>query len=598
MIENVMTIDARTTRSCRQSRPYSVVPCLMVFIVLITGVISGCTGTAGPGRAADSGASFGSDHFGHWITDAYGLPAFSYTDDEATDRAARWSTGNGTSTAFWHQVGNDRVVADAFNDSYVELWDGERQYRSSNYYDAPFRQYAGGFGYLRVGGTAWSTLYSDRPAEASYQRVFGMGYYQKTERAYGLQVSQTVFAPFGTDPVLLSSIELQNSSAQAKTVHYFEYWGVNPEVIPPGFSSTGPQLAQPPRSVEYLAGARTLVALPPRGVSPVPHALFLSSLTDPVTGYETSAGRFFGTGSRARPAEVTDGTLSSRTGADGTPPLFVMEATVRLAPHGRHTLVYAYGYGDTPGIRPLVRHLMPDAGTALRSSEMAWRGSLPRLTVPSDTWLSRETAWDYYYLRSSETYEDAWHTSFINQGYAYEHYWGLDIAYRDVLQAALPLAALAPDLARQTLVFGVRAQPSSGNIPYGFVNGTPFDLSPGYRADDMDLWLLQAASEYVLTTRDFGFLSQRQPYLGTTRAGTVLQHLELAFRHQLSAVRPAPRPARCAGSWPGSGPATGSTADTRASGPTASTPCTSTPSRGPSCPARPAAARPPRWPAR
>lgn len=49
--------------------------------------------------------------------------------------------------------------------------------RSSNYYDAPLRQYAGGFGYLRVGGTAWSTLYSGRPAGASYQRVFGMGYY-------------------------------------------------------------------------------------------------------------------------------------------------------------------------------------------------------------------------------------------------------------------------------------------------------------------------------------------------------------------------------------------------------------------------------------
>ena len=98
--------------------------------------------------------------------------------------------------------------------------------------------------------------------------------------------------------------------------------------------------------------------------------------------------------------------------------------------------------------------------------------------MPRDAWLARETAWDYYYLRSSETYEDAWRTSFVNQGYAYEYYWGLDIAYRDVLQAALPLAWLAPALARQTLVFGLRAQPPSGDIPYGFVHGTPFDLSP------------------------------------------------------------------------------------------------------------------------
>lgn len=84
-------------------RPYSVVARLMVLIALIAGALSACTGPAGSGPAADSAASFGNDHFGHWITDAYGLPAFSYTDDEATDRAARWNTGNGISTGFWHQ---------------------------------------------------------------------------------------------------------------------------------------------------------------------------------------------------------------------------------------------------------------------------------------------------------------------------------------------------------------------------------------------------------------------------------------------------------------------------------------------------------------
>lgn len=89
--------------------------------------MSGCTDPTEPAPAAGSGASFGNDHFGHWITDTYGLPAFSYTDDEATDRAARWNTGNGISTSFWHQVGNDRVVADTFDEGYVELWDGERQ---------------------------------------------------------------------------------------------------------------------------------------------------------------------------------------------------------------------------------------------------------------------------------------------------------------------------------------------------------------------------------------------------------------------------------------------------------------------------------------
>src|SRR5579885_2334699 len=31
--------------------------------------------------------SYGNDHFGHWLVDRFGLPAFEYTIDEATDPA-------------------------------------------------------------------------------------------------------------------------------------------------------------------------------------------------------------------------------------------------------------------------------------------------------------------------------------------------------------------------------------------------------------------------------------------------------------------------------------------------------------------------------
>lgn len=116
-----------------------------ILAVLIPTVIAGCIS---PSRRQlpPTSCSFGSDHFGCWIIDGFGLPAFRYTADEATDHAARWNDGTGTSTSFWHQLGNDRVVADAFNDGYVELWDGERQYRSGNFYDAAAQQFAGGFG--------------------------------------------------------------------------------------------------------------------------------------------------------------------------------------------------------------------------------------------------------------------------------------------------------------------------------------------------------------------------------------------------------------------------------------------------------------------
>ncbi len=483
--------------------------------------------------------SFGGGDFGRWIKDAAGLPAFEYTADEATDPAARWNDGNGTSTSFWHQLGNDRVVADAFSDGYVQLWDGELEPRWSNYYQPALSQYAGGFGYLNAGGATWSTLYAGRPAGASFQRIFGMGYYRKQEQAHSLQATQTVFAPFGRDPVLLSQIQLRNTGSRPKTVRYYEYWGVNPQAIMPGSPSQGgPSVPEPPGLVSYDAPLRTLIARPSRGVSPARHALFLASLTGPVAGYETSAARFFGTGGRGRPAEVASGRLSDRPyrpGPAGTQSMFALQATVRLRPGQARTLVYAYGYSGPQAIPALVRSLRPGAGAALGATERAWRAAVPRLALPGYPWLSRETAWDYYYLRSSQSYDPAQRAYIVSQGYDYLYYWGENAGYRDAVMPALPMAYQDPALARQTILFGVRAQPRSGDIPYGFAAGKPFDLNPGYRADDSDLWLLWAASQYVLATRDFGLLAQREPFL-TGGSGTVMAHLKLAYAHLLHGV--------------------------------------------------------------
>jgi hypothetical protein len=84
-------------------------------------------------------------------------------------------------------------------------------------------------------GAARSTLYPDRPPGSVYRRTFGAGYYEKEEPTNGLRASQTIFAPFGTDPVLLSQVVLKSTTERAETVRYVEYRGTNPEVVPPGF---------------------------------------------------------------------------------------------------------------------------------------------------------------------------------------------------------------------------------------------------------------------------------------------------------------------------------------------------------------------------
>ncbi|HEV3053521.1 MAG TPA: hypothetical protein VGX45_02620, partial [Solirubrobacteraceae bacterium] len=160
---------------------------------------------------ADISSSFGSGDFGSWVTDPFGLESYRYTVDELRDPIARQPELAG-STDGWTQVGNDHIVADAFNHGYVQLWSQDRLYQWMNYYDASQRHYAGGFGYLKLGRRVISTLYDDRPSGARTQRRFGVGYYAKSLRVRGVSERDVVYAPFGDDPVLLHDVTITNTS--------------------------------------------------------------------------------------------------------------------------------------------------------------------------------------------------------------------------------------------------------------------------------------------------------------------------------------------------------------------------------------------------
>ena len=129
---------------------------------------------APPPLSAETGApsidsTHGSGNFGAWRLDAAGLPAFRYTLDQTADpRAQQPELGGGTDAQ--HQVGNDHVVAAAFNHGYTQLWSQDRLQQWANRWDPDNRHYAGGFGWLLVDGQARSTLFLDRPARARAER--------------------------------------------------------------------------------------------------------------------------------------------------------------------------------------------------------------------------------------------------------------------------------------------------------------------------------------------------------------------------------------------------------------------------------------------
>ena len=155
-------------------------------------------------------SAFGSGSFGKWTVDSFGLPAYDYTIDQATNPIAAQPELNGSTDA-WSQIGNDHIVADAFNHGYVQLWSQDRLYQWMNYYDASHEHYAGGFGYINVGGKVISTLYDDRPAGAGTERVFGVGYQAKQTSVPGLSESDTVYAPFGDASLLLHDVTITNT---------------------------------------------------------------------------------------------------------------------------------------------------------------------------------------------------------------------------------------------------------------------------------------------------------------------------------------------------------------------------------------------------
>ena len=60
-----------------------------------------------------------------------------------------------------------------------------------------------------------------------------------------------------------------------------------------------------------------------------------------------------------------------------------------------------------------------------------------RFDVPAEPWVKRESAWNHYYLRSSQTFDDFFGEHILNQNGFYQYTMGFQGAARD------PLAALS-----------------------------------------------------------------------------------------------------------------------------------------------------------
>jgi hypothetical protein len=497
-------------------------------LVLAACVLPAQAGAMPGWPAAAISSPVGSGDFGTWRVDAFGMPSYRYRIDELRTPFARQPELAGSTDAS-HQVGNDHLVADASNHGYVELWSQDRRYEWTNRYDGAADHFAGGYGYLRIGNRVLSTLYDDRPRGSDSVRDFGVGYFRHTTTADGLAVEEYVYTPFGDDPVLLHDVTIRNNSSRPRRVSWFEYWDVNPYD-----QATKTPIAA--GAVRWLKHAGTLVV--PQLASALdrrPLTIFAAALRGRQDGHFGDTKAFFGSraNARANPLAVRDdrqhGALAAARSGRA---MFAFRATANLAAHSSLTLRYAYGAVHLRALTALVRKYRR-APSPLRTSERHWRAWLPQITFGSGrAWLSRELQWDAYTLRSGATYEDCRGRHIISQGGYYQYDLGFQGAFRDPLQNILPMIYADPPLARDVLLYSAQEQPrAAGQIPYA-MSELCHKVKFG-NADDLNLWLLLAAAEYGLGTRDLRLFGTRVGYAGGGSA-TLWGHLKLAFRHQES----------------------------------------------------------------
>ena len=513
------------------------------------------------GVQANESKPYGSGHFGEWVTDQFGLPAYRYTCNQVTDPKAvspvhkQWRGP----TDHTHQVGNDRVIAAVSNYGYVQVRQDEGSPKFLNDYFPEQAHFGAGIGFLTDGEQVLSTFYPGHGE--SFERIMGEGYFRKTVKGQKYAIDQVIFAPFGDDPVLISAVTVTNHGNQEADLRWVEYWGCHNyqfsyrswmqadllhsgngaelrrqfgarfahefRAMPnhAGLIETQKFLGRTPEDTQSWEQVQASLKKDPSGFfgGPVPDlaagaamedlnppSTFLVSLDAPLDGYATDAAAFFGSGGIDHPSGLST-KLNNDSSSTGPASAFLVERHLTLRPQESRTLYFLYGYlpqgFETDAL--MAKYSADPAGLWSRSSA-AWKADGVRFSTPAEPWAERETSWHNYYLRSNLTYDSFFREHILSQGHVYQYIIGFQGAARDPLQHLLPFIFSDPEIARAVIRYTLKEIQADGSIPYGIV-GSGVPMPAIFHPSDQEMWLLWSASEYVLATRDKSFLDEKIP---------------------------------------------------------------------------------------
>ncbi|MFW9951205.1 MAG: GH36-type glycosyl hydrolase domain-containing protein, partial [Candidatus Thorarchaeota archaeon] len=506
----------------------------------------------------------GNGYFGEWITDEFGLPAYRYTCNQLTDPRAKTKTSYGFSTDHFHQLGNDRIMGTAHNGGYVQLLDGSRGFKWLTYNDDADGKLGGGIGLFCFENDklSLSDLYTleNLNKVSKFERIFGVGYFQKKIYFKGIEILHNVCTPFSDDPVILSEYNISSNIKDLKNnlIKIVDFWDVNLYSIIKSlivtwknrkkfgtskyFNFAGRFLTIILRafkrdtesirrafaskfkySVSYISELNTIVLTPRYKKNPrvaktdpnkkdyYPKSLFLTIFDQKEVKF------FFDKRSLFKDNEIYFDWVTNPDIKQIDKLNLCLSAGVclNLNNNDKKKVISLFGYEATEKIEELVKKYRDYSlnKSILEWNAYNWKNTVINLKILGQDQLSNETIWHSYYTRSSLFYDDFYKNHRLYQGSIYLFGHGLDGSIRDYVLFLNSLIFINPKIAREFLLFILSLMLKDGRLPYALYGfGKTTSAFVHSKPSDLYLFLLWGIEQYVTLTRDFEFLEEFVPF--------------------------------------------------------------------------------------
>ncbi|MFX1337448.1 MAG: GH36-type glycosyl hydrolase domain-containing protein [Promethearchaeota archaeon] len=535
----------------------------------------------------------GNGNFGDWIKDIYGLPAYNYTCNQLISPIAKTPTTYGFSIDHFHQIGNDRITATAHNGGYVQVLESSRGFQWLTYRDMKNKKLGGGIGFFSGENSKelWSDLYDNENSNSKYdyKRIFGIGYFQKKIQKQNLEITHNICTPFSDDPILISEIIISNNSEteSISNMKIMDLWDIYLHHILRSLVVTAKNRKKFGKNkilnligklikisqkftrtdtdgsrkkfdnkfnfnCSYHSESQSIYLTPRYKKNPpnnpdepskhnyYPKSIFLSMIQGKATKITWNSKSIINKNSKVKfiweKSKIPNHQINLKNIKN---PCLGIGTMIDLKPKGVKQIVLIFGYSEKEDIPHLIEKYreITSETSILKWNAENWKHSLIELDCEKDLWLARETKWHSYYTRSSCCFDDYFGLHKFPQGSIYLFGHGLDGAIRDYMLFLYSIIFIDPELAKEYLKYAISFMSPDGKLPYSIYGfAKTFTRSVHAKPSDLYIFLIWGIIEYVFTTRNFNFLTEKIPFCSRPpkKESTVLEKLYIAFDYLFS----------------------------------------------------------------